>query len=244
MAKPSARATFLKPLQAIVMLYLLWELTAWLFAGWPSPRAVGSVLIAQFQQPAFREALLGSATRMLIGYSLVVVLGVTAGLLLGRLPLVDQVMGSLAVAVHAIPGAAGADVTASSTETDATWMGSVSIIAFAGGAKEGSRLKGLGAGDQLFTAVLSLPPSQAAPGAPPAYARAAGGVVLAGIGLAAGLSPEDVAGAAVAGGARPPQPVPGPQDSGLGFYAEPPEDAVDWAMLKVIRAWAKTGTGA
>lgn len=88
------------------MLYLLWELTAWLFAGWPSPRAVGSVLIAQFQQPAFREALLGSATRMLIGYSLVVVLGVTAGLLLGRLPLVDQVMGSLAVAVHAIPGAA------------------------------------------------------------------------------------------------------------------------------------------
>ena len=43
---------------------------------------------------------------MLIGYTLVVGLGITGGLLLGRVPLIDQVIGSLAVAVHAIPGAA------------------------------------------------------------------------------------------------------------------------------------------
>src|SRR3990167_7400 len=100
------RSTFLRPLQAVLLLYLLWEATAWLCPGWPSPRAVGGVLIGQFKQPAFRAALSGSARRMLIGYSLVMAVGITAGLLLRRLPLIHQVMGGLAVAVHAIPGAA------------------------------------------------------------------------------------------------------------------------------------------
>jgi len=99
-------AAFLKPLQALVLLYVLWEGTAALFPGWPSPRAVGWVLVRQFQDPLFRAALLGSAWRMLVGYTLVVVVGITGGLLLGRVPLLDQAIGSLAVAVHAIPGAA------------------------------------------------------------------------------------------------------------------------------------------
>ena len=99
-------ATFLRPIQALLLLFVLWELTAALFPGWPSPREVGSVLFRQFQEPQFRAALLGSARRMLIGYTLVMVFGITGGLLLGRIPLIDQVIGSLAVAVHAIPGAA------------------------------------------------------------------------------------------------------------------------------------------
>lgn len=106
MARVSWRSSFLKPLQAVLLLYLLWEATAWLWPGWPSPRAVGSVLLGQFAQPAFRAAVGGSAWRMLIGYSLVMVVGILGGLLLGRIPLLDQVMGSLAVAIHAIPGAA------------------------------------------------------------------------------------------------------------------------------------------
>ena len=100
------RSTLLKPLQALFLLFVLWEGTSALFPLWPSPRAVGYVLVSEFQEPAFRAALLGSAWRMLIGYSLVIVIGIGGGLLLGRLPLLDQVMGSLAVAVHAIPGAA------------------------------------------------------------------------------------------------------------------------------------------
>ena len=84
----------------------MWEGTALLFPAWPSPRAVGAVLVGQLQQPAFRNALLGSGWRMFVGYLLVVVIGISGGLLLGRLPLIDQVIGSLAVAVHAIPGAA------------------------------------------------------------------------------------------------------------------------------------------
>ena len=44
--------------------------------------------------------------RMVIGYFLVAVIGILGGLLLGRFKFLDQVVGSLAVATHAIPGAA------------------------------------------------------------------------------------------------------------------------------------------
>ena len=98
--------TYLKPLQALLLLYGLWEMTAVLCPGWPSPRAVGGVLVANAMDPAFQGALLGSARRMAIGYTLVVIVGIGFGLLLGRLPLIDQVLGSFAVAIHAIPGAA------------------------------------------------------------------------------------------------------------------------------------------
>lgn len=104
MALPGRK--LLKPLQAVLLLYVLWEATAALFPSWPSPRAVGSVLAANATDPEFQTALLGSARRMAIGYSLVVVIGIGFGLLLGRLPLLDQVLGSFAVAIHAIPGAA------------------------------------------------------------------------------------------------------------------------------------------
>jgi NitT/TauT family transport system permease protein len=106
MVKLPKGLTFLKPLQALLLLYALWEATAFVFPGWPSPRAVFGALAADFQQPAFRAALAGSARRMVIGYALVMLVGVTGGLLLGRVPLIDQIIGSFAVAIHAIPGAA------------------------------------------------------------------------------------------------------------------------------------------
>ena len=43
---------------------------------------------------------------MLVGYLLVMAIGISGGILLGRFPLMDQLVGSLAVAMHAIPGAA------------------------------------------------------------------------------------------------------------------------------------------
>ena len=97
---------FLKPLQALLLLYALWEATAFVFPGWPSPRAVFGALVADFRQPTFRTALAGSAWRMVIGYALVMLVGITGGLLLGRVPLIDQIIGSFAMAIHAIPGAA------------------------------------------------------------------------------------------------------------------------------------------
>ncbi len=103
------RSTFLELRQtagALLILYVLWEATAWLAPSWPSPREVFRVLLADFQDASFRVALLGSLRRMGVGYLFVMVLGVGGGLLLGQIPLVDHVLGSVAVAMHAIPGAA------------------------------------------------------------------------------------------------------------------------------------------
>ena len=90
---------------ALGLLYGLWWLIARL-TPWPSPHDVFGKLIADLQQASFQTALIGSLRRMLIGYALVVVIGVGGGLLLGRIPLVDHILGSFAVAIHAIPGAA------------------------------------------------------------------------------------------------------------------------------------------
>lgn len=109
MATSSTRFTFLKAGKtagALVILYVLWEATSLAFPSWPSPRAVFQTLVTQLLQASFRAALLGSLRRMVIGYLLVMLFGVGGGLLLGRIPLVDHVLGSFAVAIHAIPGAA------------------------------------------------------------------------------------------------------------------------------------------
>ncbi len=97
--------TFLKP-QALVLCYVLWLATSQVFPAWPSPNHVVGLLWSNFKDPVFQQALLGSVRRMVIGYALVILLGITGGVVLGRIPLVDQVLGSLAVAIHAIPGAA------------------------------------------------------------------------------------------------------------------------------------------
>jgi len=98
--------SFLRP-EALLVFVGLWELAAWLSPGWPSLiRQVLPILWSDLANPVFREALAGSARRMVIGYTLVLFIGVGGGIVLGRLPLVDQLLGSFAVAVHAIPGAA------------------------------------------------------------------------------------------------------------------------------------------
>jgi len=92
---------------SLVTFVILWELASWLWSGWPSLlRHVLPVLGTDLADPEFRQALCGSARRMAIGYSLVMLIGIGGGILLGRLPLIDQLLGSFAVALHAIPGAA------------------------------------------------------------------------------------------------------------------------------------------
>ena len=98
--------TFLKPLRALGLLAVLWQATALLIPAWPGPGQVLGLLWHNIWQPEFQVALLGSMRRMLIGYTLVMVIGIGGGLVLGRVPWVDQVLGSFAVALHAIPGAA------------------------------------------------------------------------------------------------------------------------------------------
>lgn len=99
-------STFLKPTAAVVLLLMCWWGVSWVARGWPSPWQVGGVLCADLRDPTFQAALWGSLRRMLLGYLLVMGVGLSGGMLLGRVPLVDQIMGSVAVALHAIPGAA------------------------------------------------------------------------------------------------------------------------------------------
>ena len=101
-----AGSTFLKPGLALAILGAVWQVTAWLVPAWPGPVQVLGLLVRSLLEPEFQRALLGSVRRMAIGYTLVTVLGIGLGLLLGRIPLMDQVLGSFAVALHAIPGAA------------------------------------------------------------------------------------------------------------------------------------------
>ena len=94
-----------KTVLALVVLWGMWEAIA-ATCPWPSPRDVFGTLLVNLSHDVFRAALLNSLRRMVLGYALVVVIGVGGGLLLGRIPLVDHVLGSFAVAIHAIPGAA------------------------------------------------------------------------------------------------------------------------------------------
>lgn len=95
-----------KPILAVGFLLVLWQLTSFVASEWPSPFQVFAVLLNNFSQETFRSALGASLWRMLIGYLLVMIIGLSGGMLLGRLPLLDQLMGSFAVAINAIPGAA------------------------------------------------------------------------------------------------------------------------------------------
>lgn len=93
--------------QAVALFIIVWEAGAFCSQGWPSLfLEIAPVWARDFKDPGFVQALLGSARRMAIGYGLVVLCGVGIGMVMGRLKYVDQLLGSLAVAVHAIPGAA------------------------------------------------------------------------------------------------------------------------------------------
>lgn len=97
---------FLTP-KAMVLFILLWELAGWLSPAWPSLLfEIAPILQRNFSDAAFLEAIAGSARRMVIGYGFVMLIGIGGGMLIGRLPVIDELLGSLAVAVHAIPGAA------------------------------------------------------------------------------------------------------------------------------------------
>ena len=93
--------------QALATFIVLWEAAAWIWPSWPSlSQKVVPLLWHDLADPGFRAALAGSARRMAIGYSLVILIGIGGGIVLGRVPLLDQLLGSFAVAIHAIPGAA------------------------------------------------------------------------------------------------------------------------------------------
>lgn len=91
----------------LCLLIGLWEIVArWWLPSWPTASQVGQVLWRNLQDAEFVWAVGGSLRRMVIGYALVVIIGVLVGIVLGRFQFFDEVLGTVAVAIHAIPGAA------------------------------------------------------------------------------------------------------------------------------------------
>src|SRR3990167_741467 len=95
-----------RKLAAFAVLIAVWECTSKLVPSWPSAFQVAVQIGLNFQQPAFLQGLVGSLQRMAIGYVLVTVVGISFGIVIGRFKILDELLGTFAVAVHAIPGAA------------------------------------------------------------------------------------------------------------------------------------------
>lgn len=84
----------------------LWEALSKVSPWVPSAIGIVAAAAANLADPQILLALGRSLFRMAVGFSAVVLLGIGVGLLLGRFRLLDEIFGTLAMALHAMPGAA------------------------------------------------------------------------------------------------------------------------------------------
>ncbi len=84
----------------------LWETLSRVSPWIPSALEILKLVWKDLNNESFLFALAGSLRRMAIGYSFVFTLGIGTGLLLGRFRVIDDLLGTLAVALHSMPGAA------------------------------------------------------------------------------------------------------------------------------------------
>jgi len=88
-------------------LFTIWELIS-LSGVWPDyllpgPIAVVSTLIAGFTGGLYPQAALVSLQRLAIGYGISLVIGLTLGLLIGRIRVLEETVGSLILGLQALP---------------------------------------------------------------------------------------------------------------------------------------------
>ena len=83
-----------------------WEVLSRIVPWIPSPVSVFRLVGSDLRDIQILTALAGSVRRMAIGFSGVLVFGIGTGILLGRYRWLDDLFGTLAMALHAMPGAA------------------------------------------------------------------------------------------------------------------------------------------
>lgn len=83
----------------------VWQGLSWALPV-PSAARILTLAAADLWDPRIASALAGSLGRMGIGFAVVTVLGISLGLLIGRIRLLGSVLGTLASALNAMPGAA------------------------------------------------------------------------------------------------------------------------------------------
>jgi NitT/TauT family transport system permease protein len=101
------RAAWLRRLVFYVLLLSIWEALA-LSGIWPSylfpgPLDVVSSLVSGFSQGSFLTAMLVSLQRLAVGYGVSLVVGTILGLLIGRIRVVEETVGSLVLGLQALP---------------------------------------------------------------------------------------------------------------------------------------------
>lgn len=83
-----------------------WEAISRVSPWVPSAFQILRLAGANLMDPQILASLAGSLGRMAIGFAGVFVLGIGVGLALGRFRLLDEIFGTVAMALHAMPGAA------------------------------------------------------------------------------------------------------------------------------------------
>lgn len=89
------------------VLLLLWEGLArsgiWPPYLFPGPLAVGEALLSGLRRGLFVTATLVSIQRLAIGYGIALVIGLALGVLIGRVKVVEETIGSLVLGLQALP---------------------------------------------------------------------------------------------------------------------------------------------
>jgi len=88
-------------------LLLVWQLLAsagiWSELLFPAPRQVLDSLLLSLADGSMPQAILSSMKRLLVGYSISLLIGIPLGLLLGRIKLLDNTLGTLTLGLQALP---------------------------------------------------------------------------------------------------------------------------------------------
>src|SRR5207302_5159659 len=102
-----ALGSWLRRIAFFILLLALWQGLAmtgiWPDYLFPGPLAVFGALVAGFQSGQFLQASLVSLQRLAIGYGISLVIGVVLGLLIGRVRLLEETVGSLILGLQALP---------------------------------------------------------------------------------------------------------------------------------------------
>ena len=102
-----AQSKWIRRVVFYALLLVLWQVIAntgvWPDYLFPGPLAVLNALVGGFQKGQFLQASLLSLQRLAIGYGISLVIGVTLGLLIGRVRLLEDTLGSLIVGLQALP---------------------------------------------------------------------------------------------------------------------------------------------
>lgn len=89
------------------LLALAWQLISalniWNELLFPGPLQVLTTMAAVFQDGSMPAAIIASMKRLCIGYGISIIIGIPLGLVMGRVRLVDDTLGTLALGLQALP---------------------------------------------------------------------------------------------------------------------------------------------